>query len=267
MRYTFWCYVSRHGSHLQEVAMRGGGYSMQGWIRLHRQIQDNPLWLNEKFTDGQAWIDMLMLANYSDGMINKRGIRVTVPRGYFGWSEVELGKRWKWSRGKVRRFFQFLIQQNMIEIEQQKFKLTTLIKIVNYPYYQGDNTSDDTTDDTTDEHETDMKRYSKNKNNKNNKNKKEKKEESIINIPEAVKTKLLESVFLTENEIQKLKEKFNGDFDTAIEILDNYKMSSGKKYKSDYHTLIGWVAKRITENKTNLQTGFKGEMAYAERTK
>jgi hypothetical protein len=146
---------------------------VEGWIKLHRKIQGNPLWMSESFTDGQAWVDMLMLANHSEGIIKKRGIRVDVKRGYIGWSEIELGKRWKWSRGKVRRFFHFLVQQNMIEIEQQNIKLTTLIKIVNYDDYQGSDTTDDTTKRTSDGHQTDIRRYT-NKNDKKEKTEKNK---------------------------------------------------------------------------------------------
>ena len=142
---------------------------LDGWIKLHRQIISHKIWLSEKFTDGQAWIDLLLLANHQAGMVNKRGIRLDVPRGFVGWSELNLGKRWKWSRGKVRRFFVFLIQQNMIETVQQNNKLTTLIKIVNYEQYQDNSTTDNIINSTTDGHQTDIKRY-RNKNNKKEKN-------------------------------------------------------------------------------------------------
>lgn len=66
-----------------------------------------------------------------------------------------------------------------------------------------------------------------------------------------IKKKYLDSILLTPDEIIKLKEKFNGDFDRAIEILNNYKMQSGKKYKSDYHAMIGWVAKEVEKTDKN----------------
>ena len=54
-------------------------------------------------------------------------------------------------------------------------------------------------------------------------------------------------VFLTTDEFSKLVEKFGNDkvVKSAIEILNNYKASNGKKYKSDYHALIGWVYDKI----------------------
>lgn len=74
------------------------------------------------------------------------------------------------------------------------------------------------------------------------------------------KIKFLDAVFLTQEEINKLKLKYqNGNFEKAIEILNNYKMSSGKKYKSDYHALIGWVADRVITAKQNYDP-FKGAL-------
>lgn len=107
-----------------------------GWVSLHRKLAKNSLWLSEKFTYGQAWVDLLLLANHSSQVITKRGIKLVVPRGYVGWSQEKLGKRWRWSRGKVLRFFKYAVQQKMVEVVQQKNKLTTLIHIINYDPYQ-----------------------------------------------------------------------------------------------------------------------------------
>ncbi len=74
------------------------------------------------------------------------------------------------------------------------------------------------------------------------------------------KIKFKDSVFLTQEEIEKLQSRFsNGNFERAIEILNNYKMSSGKKYKSDYHALIGWVSDRLTTVKQTYDP-FKGAL-------
>lgn len=52
-----------------------------GWIKLYRQIDENPLWFEEKFTRAQAWIDFLLLANHDRSSFLVRGNRVTVERG------------------------------------------------------------------------------------------------------------------------------------------------------------------------------------------
>jgi hypothetical protein len=58
-----------------------------GWIKLHRIIMDHPDWLSEPFTRAQAWVDLLLLANYKTGHIRKRGILIEVQRGQVGYSE------------------------------------------------------------------------------------------------------------------------------------------------------------------------------------
>jgi hypothetical protein len=63
------------------------------------------------------------------------------------------------------------------------------------------------------------------------------------------KTKFLDSVLLTDQEYQKLILKYGRDpTERAIEILNNGIMSKGYKYKSHYHTLIGWPMKEARGN-------------------
>lgn len=110
----------------------------RGYIKAFRRLFASDLWLSEKFTRGQAWLDLIGLANHADGHIRVRGIRVEVRRGCVGWSEMALAARWGWSRGKVRRFLSELEAKTVQQIEQQKSRLTTLIRIVNYDLYQSD---------------------------------------------------------------------------------------------------------------------------------
>lgn len=56
-----------------------------------------------------------------------------------------------------------------------------------------------------------------------------------------------ECVLLSKDEYQKLISKHGQNLtDKAISVLNNYIMSSGKKYKSHYHTLLGWPLERAT---------------------
>ncbi len=142
-----------------------------GWIRLHRKIMENKYWLSEPFTRVQAWIDLLLLANHKPGQIRKRGILIDVNRGQVGYSEESLAARWRWSRGKVLRFLAELKTGQQIERipVQQNPRLSSLISIVNYDFYQSGDTTNEQKTEQQAVQQTDNKRY-RNKNNKNEKN-------------------------------------------------------------------------------------------------
>lgn len=58
------------------------------------------------------------------------------------------------------------------------------------------------------------------------------------------KIKYMDFVLLTEDEYIKLVDKNSGVIiDDMIERLNNYIGSSGKKYKSHYHTILSWLRK------------------------
>lgn len=100
----------------------------------NRSLFKNPLWYSEKFTKGQAWIDLFGKANHSDGWFEKNGQRVDVKRGQTGRSIEKLAEEWKWSRNKVKRFLKRLEDDHMIE--RKPNHLTTIITICNYDKYQ-----------------------------------------------------------------------------------------------------------------------------------
>ena len=202
----------------------------KGWIKLYRQLLTHELWLAEPFTRGQAWVDLLMLANHEEGFIRVRGIKIPIKRGQVGWSERRLAERWKWSRGKVRRFIFELISDQ--QIEQQKNNKTSTITILNYDEFQ----NYEPQNEPQTEPQTDHRQYP-NKNDKNDKN--EKKDKKII---------YAEFVQLTETEYQKLISQFGEEATKKmIEVLDNYKGANGKKYKSDYRAILNWVVDRVTK--------------------
>jgi hypothetical protein len=130
----------------------------RGYIKLWRKLRDNPMWLSEKFTRGQAWVDLLLLANHKKSMVDIRGIVVELEPGQVLGCERYLSKRWLWSRGKVRRFLQFLVQQTEPQISLQKNNVSTVISILNWNTYQQGGTPNRTTDDTTDGPQTDHRR-------------------------------------------------------------------------------------------------------------
>lgn len=110
---------------------------MEGWISLHRKIQNHWLWKEKRvFSKFEAWLDIIMLANHEDKKIVLGNELILVKRGEHITSEPKLADRWGWSRTKIRNFLKILEEDNMI-INQKEDKKRTRLKVVNYNAYQG----------------------------------------------------------------------------------------------------------------------------------
>ena len=107
---------------------------MKGWIKLDRQLQDNWVWQEKPFSKGQAWVDLLMLANYEDKKTLYKGEVITCKRGDVNLSISYLASRWGWSRKYVTSFLGALENDNMVATKVATHR--TVITIVNYDVYQ-----------------------------------------------------------------------------------------------------------------------------------
>lgn len=68
------------------------------------------------------------------------------------------------------------------------------------------------------------------------------------NLKESIYIQYAENVKMKEIEFNTLVEKYSEDTTKEmIEVLDNYKGSSGKKYKSDYRAILSWVVDKVTK--------------------
>ena len=77
------------------------------------------------------------------------------------------------------------------------------------------------------------------------------------------KKKYAEAVTMTEEEYQKLTGQHTTAFvEKCIEVLNNYKLSSGKRYKSDYHTILNWVIERVSKDYPQLDKPPAQSSAY-----
>lgn len=112
----------------------------EGWIKLYRQIQECPIWYSERFSKGQAWVDLLLLANHRDKKIIFNGEMMIIKRGQYITSTVKLAEKWKWNRKTVTSFLKLLECEHMIERMSDNTK--TLITIVNYEIYQSESICD-----------------------------------------------------------------------------------------------------------------------------
>lgn len=106
----------------------------QGYIKLHRQLQDCWVWQGERFSRGQAWVDLLMMANHKDVKIPFGEKIEVIKRGQFITSIAKLAEKWQWSFNTVKKFLNLLENDNMLIRKSDNTK--TLITIVNYDIYQ-----------------------------------------------------------------------------------------------------------------------------------
>ena len=119
------------------------------FFTVNRRMLHHSLWLSEKFTRGQAWIDMIGLANHSPGWIRANGKRIDLQRGDLGWSKEHLAQRWRWTRKKVQRFFSELEADGMISVI--KTQPTTVVSLCNYEHFQLNGSQSDPVNDSADD--------------------------------------------------------------------------------------------------------------------
>ena len=217
----------------------------KGWISLYRPLTDHWLWDDKPFARGQAWIDILFLANYADRDGIYDGMIIHKKRGDVNLSIRFLARRWGWSDNKVRRFLDLLEKEKMIS--QKRNTYGTVITVENYNKYQGRTSRDGTpTENGRNTNGTLTETYNKgNKGKERIKKGKEKKIEDFSSVyadapPELHEAmKAFEEMRLsmkgtpfTENAFRLIMNKVNklsgGDIGKSIEILNQSVMNSWK---------------------------------------
>ena len=104
-----------------------------GWVPVCRELQDHWMWKDKPFSHGQAWIDLIMLANYEDKKMPYKGEIIICERGTVNLSISNLAKRWGWSRHKTRDFLNLLESDGMVTVNATTNRTT--ITLENYSFY------------------------------------------------------------------------------------------------------------------------------------
>lgn len=196
-----------------------------GFILLHRKIIKEWEWYSN-INDRLVFIHCLLSANWKDGWFE--GIKI--PRGSFATSYKGLAKEIGISVQQLRTSLEHL--KSTHNITHTTNKQFSIITIENYNKYQDKQQGEQ---QTINKRSTNDQQTINNNINNNNKVNKEKN-----NIKE--KYGQFENVLLTNDEYQKLKERFP-DYDEKIENLSGYIASKGDKYKSHYATILNWSRK------------------------
>lgn len=223
--------------------------------------------------------EILTFENWLDynSNVNKSDIRLWYTLMYtanrFNWKEFSISIsslifKSKLSKSDIYRSRNKLKQFGLIEFKEKKGNQCTVYKINSCVSLFGTHfgtqfetesgTTFDTPFNTVSETpiDTNVGNINKTKNiNKNiNRNKKE-----------IIKEKFgeFENVFLSADELQKLKSKLGVETESYIERLSSYIASSGKRYKSHYATILSWTQK-VTKSFGGVDHGRSGRKLCTE---
>ena len=106
-----------------------------GWIKVWRKLASDSMWLEERFTRGQAWVDLLLLAQGLDRTEYYDGQFAHFAAGTVYKSIVWLAKRWGWNRKTVEAFLKQLEAGGRIKVSSHK-RIGTTIQVLNWGVYQ-----------------------------------------------------------------------------------------------------------------------------------
>jgi len=222
----------------------------QGWIKSYRKTQDHWLWQDKPFAYGQAFTQLIMMANHQDGKMLFDKQLIPVKRSEFITSQSKLSVAFGWSRGKVKHFLELLEKDEMIKLNTTS-KMTG-ITIINYDTYQGEQSETEQQDDrslTTDRQVTNT-----NKNVKNVKNDKKEKHKLQIYIQENYPTISKMKIQLTYSEAEKLRAEYNAnEIKQKLDAMENY-VPLLKNNKSVNMTIRNWLRRDANNKKPESET-------------
>ena len=193
-----------------------------------------------------VFLHILMVAAFKPGQY--RGHEIQPGQAIIGRKKMaeELG----FSEQQVRTALKKLESTGEISIfSTNKFSSVT---VENWGFYQGD--EKEINQQVTNNQPTINQQVTNNQPHlKNVKNVKNVKKEKNIYIRPALGE--FENVLITEEELEKLKERFPYDWEDKVERLSEYIQSKGKRYKSHYATILAWARKDADRCKAESKEG------------
>ena len=146
---------------------------MEGWIKLHRKILDHYLFNEDRvFSKYEAWEYIILSANHSDSKFLLGNELIQLKAGQLVTSQSKLMEKFKWSKSKLKNFFELLSKDGMLKVETDTKKTT--LTVVKYKDYQHLETAKRPTKDREESAKSLRKDTNKNVKNDNNvKNEKE----------------------------------------------------------------------------------------------
>ncbi len=113
-----------------------------GFFTVSRGLKNHwihPINQNRKFTEMDAWMDIMASAFYFCQKKLVNGKLIVIPRGYFDTTVLQLAAKWRWDRRTVEKFLQMIELDKMIKrfkINPKSDRSCTVIKVINYNKFQ-----------------------------------------------------------------------------------------------------------------------------------
>lgn len=232
---------------------------MNDFIKLHRSILQWEWWDNHNTT--RLFLYCLVKANWKDD--SWQGIEV--PRGSFITSYEKLANETGLTLKQIRVALNNLKRTS--EVAHKGHSNYSVITINNYDLYQSKGIQTDTLG--ANEGQTEGKQRATSKNIRSKEEKNIKNIEEVVSTPTPTKTKYGEVVTMTDEEYNKLVDRYGQrKADDYIETVDLYCMSKSKTYKSYYAAVMNFIKgdeKRNTEKQGERMTYTWQEELKAEQ--
>lgn len=233
-----------------------------GFIGIDRGIEDH--WIYQDAEYFKVWFEILLRARYSNEPEKKliEGKLVNIEFGQFIFGRISWSERLKVSEKRLRTLFEKLIQDDMIQLiaRHPRFTVYNVVNLAKYrpnlDHQEGQQNGQLQIQSGQAFEEYEGQQNGDERANKGpaggqqgatqEQGKQRKQSKQGIN-----KVHYAEFVQLTEEEYSKLVDVYGEEMTKeCIEILNTYKGSTGKKYKSDYMTMTptSWVPKRYHED-------------------
>ncbi len=205
---------------------------MEGWIRLHRKILDNPIVCKDSDTIA-IWLYLLLNATYQEIPATFKGKKIILKKGQLITGIISISEKLVINKNKVQRTLKCFESDK--QIEQQTSNKNRLITILNWEMYQSDDKQNDK--QMINKWETNDKQSD----NKQEYNKKEKNKEVVIVEEDVCKNDFREIVKFYEENIGLLTphgaEVLNGyakDFPKEVIIYAMKKADEANVRTMDY---------------------------------
>lgn len=104
---------------------------MQGWIKLHRKLLNNPIFTNSEAL--HLWIYLLLNANHQDNEFYFNMTKVTVEKGQLITGRKKLAEATGINQSKINRILKMLKSEQLIEQQtNNRYSIITIVKWLKY---------------------------------------------------------------------------------------------------------------------------------------